>query len=276
MKRGLGSCSQCLSAGRISCVNTPLRLDCESRESAEASVLAAFGCTQAALRAFLQDPSHLAHFEANWQTIPVDFHRFLMQRAQATLGTPVLPAEFCWFHSTRVPAGTTFEEGILPLGAVVPTLQERLVAELDDPAAQAAVRRAFANKGGNSFHFGEKLSHEVHSGPYAILVREVADYANELSQHDYLRMPEIIEDLCEEVRAECGLDLLPVYEERWRPTMVKFVDPAGDSGEYALGIAMLYLRAVELEGKPDGGAVWCFDGENQAVPAEQILKVEFV
>jgi hypothetical protein len=257
-------------------VNNPLRLDCETRQSAEASVLAAFGCTQSALRAFLGDPSHLAHYEANWQTIPVDFDRFLYQRACETLGSPTLPTEFCWFHGTRVPLGTTFEEGILPLGLVVPSLQARLVAELEDPAARAAVERAFATKGGNSFHFGEKLSHEVHSGPYAILVREVADYANELSQHDYLRMPEIIEDLCDEVRAECGLDLLPVYEERWQPVLVKFVAPAGDSGDYALGVALRYLRAMELEGKPDRGAVWCFDGENEAVPPERILSVEFV
>lgn len=265
-----------LPTGQNSSVNSRLRLDCESHQSAEASVLQAFGCTRSALQAFLEDPSHSEYFEANWQTIPVDFDRFLMQRAIATLGVPTLPTEFCWFHGTRVPAGTTFEEGILPLGQVVPSLLARLVAELSDPAAQEAVRRAFANKGGSSFHFGEKLSHEVHGGPYAILVREVADYANELGQHDYLRMPEIVEDLCDEVQAECGLDLLPVYEERWRPAMVKFVAPAGRSGEYALGVALRYLRALELEGKPDSGAVWCFDGANQAVAPAQILKVDFI
>lgn len=257
-------------------MSTPLRLDCESHQSAEASLLAAFGCPQAALRAFLADPGHLAHFEANWQAIPVDFDRFLFQRACETLGAPTLPTELCWFHGTRVPHGATFEEGILPLGQVVPSLQARLVAELEDPAARAAVQRAFANQGGNSFHFGNKLSHDIHGGPYAILVRDVADYANELGQHDYLRMPEIIEDLCEEVRAECGLDLLPIYEARWHPAMVKFVAPAGESGDYALGIALRYLRGMELHGKPDAGAVWCFDGGNQAVPAERILKVEFV
>lgn len=253
-----------------------LRLDCESRESTKDSVLVAFNCTASDLREFLVDPSHLSYYEMNWKTIPVDFDRFLFQRACDTLGTPVLPQEICWFHGTRVRAGTTFEKGILPLGAVVPMLQERLVAELADPAARSAVLEAFANKGGHSFHFGNKLSHEEHGGPYAILVREVADNANALGQHDYLRMPEIIEDLCDEVHAACGLNLLPVFEERWRPALVKFVAPAGDSGHFALGVAMRYLRAIELNGKPDAGAVWCFDGENQVVPREQILKVQFV
>ncbi len=256
-------------------MNKHLRLDCETRQCAEVSVLAAFGCTQEELQAFLADPAHLAYFEANWKTIPVDFDRFLFRRACETLGAPTLPMEFCWFHGTRVPAGTTFEEGILPLGAVVPKLQERLIAELDDPAAKEAVRRAFVNKGGNSFHFGNKLSHAVHGGPYAILVREVADHANALGQHDYLRMPEIIEDLCEEVRADCGLDLLPTFEERWRPAVVKFVAPAGDSGEFALAVALRYLRAIELDGRPDAGAVWCFDGGNRTVPRAWIVGVEF-
>ncbi len=54
------ACSKCHCPGRIFPVRTPLRLDCESHQSAEASVLAAFGCTQAALHAFLADPGHLA------------------------------------------------------------------------------------------------------------------------------------------------------------------------------------------------------------------------
>ena len=264
------------ASGQNSRVSSPLRLDCETRESAEDSVLAAFDSTPTALRAFLAEPSHLAYFEANHDAIPVDFDRYLFQRACATLGVPTLPTEFCWFHGTRVSPGTTFEEGVLPLGAVVPSLQARLVAELDDPAAKEAVRRAFARQGGNSFHFGNKLSSPVHGGPYAILVREVADHANALGQHDYLRMPEIIEDLCDKVKAECGLDLLPAFEARWRPAIVKFVAPAGGSAEFALAVALRYLRAVELGGKPDAGAVWCFDGDNKAVPPERVLKVEFI
>lgn len=54
------------------------------------------------------------------------------------------------------------------------------------------------------------------------------------------------------------------------------VPPAKNSGEFALAVALRYLRALTLEGKPDQGAVRCFDGENQAVPRERILGVEFV
>lgn len=48
---------------------------------------------------------------------------------------------------------------------------------------------------------------------------------------------------------------------------MKFTAPVGRSGEFALAVALRYLRALDLQGKPDAGAVWCFDGKNQAGPA---------
>lgn len=117
----------------------------------------------AALREFLTDPSHLAHYEVNWKTIPVDFDRFVLQRAYWKLGTPTLPREFCWFHCSRVRPGRGRPDSPhclwtsnlqrahrfarLPLGAVAPGLQERLVAELEDETGKEAVRRAFASRG---------------------------------------------------------------------------------------------------------------------------------
>lgn len=88
-------------------------------------------------------------------------------------------------------------------------------------------------------------------------------------------MPEIIEDLCEDVRLASGLELLPVFEERWKPAVVKFTAPA-DSPDYAVAIALCYLREVALLGRPGHGAVWCFDGHNKAVPADRIVAVEWV
>jgi len=95
-------------AGTILRVSQPLRLDCETDHPAEASVLAAFGCTSAPLNVFLSDPSHIAHFEANLQTIPVDFDRFLFRRDKETLGTPAAGALLiprntcaCWHDFQR-------------------------------------------------------------------------------------------------------------------------------------------------------------------------------
>jgi hypothetical protein len=162
------------------------------------------------------------------------------------------------------------------LGQVLPLLKDTLLNSLEDTAAKREMDQAFAREGGLGFHFGNKLENPLHWGPYAILVREVASCANDLGQHDYLAMPEIIEDLCEEVELASGLDLLPVFQERLRPAVVKFVAPAGNSAEFAVRVALRYLQSSFREGTPGHGAVWCFDGENTAVPPEQVLKVEFV
>lgn len=73
-----------------------------------------------------------------------------------------------------------------------------------------------------------------------------------------------------------GLDMLPVFEQRWKPALVKFTAPAEDSADYAVSIALCYLRDVALLGRQGHGAVWCSDSGNKPVPAERILAVEWV
>lgn len=95
------------------------RLDCETRQTVLASVCAAFGCSETELERFSSEPDIEPFFEKNWQRLP-EFDRWLYQLACERFEAPTLPAEFCWFHCTRVPMGTTFAEGILPLGAWLP------------------------------------------------------------------------------------------------------------------------------------------------------------
>ncbi len=235
-----------------------------------------FSCSADDLLQFVSNPAHGIFFEENWAKLP-SFEDWLYQQACAQLGKPSLPTELCWFHGTRVPAGTTFAEGILPLGEGMARLKEAILSTLEDIAEQRAVNAAFARQHGHSMHFHNKVGHQIHWGPFAILVREVADHASAIGQHDYLAMPEIIDDLCEEVRQADGLDIRTAFEERWLPAMVKFWAQADeDSARYAVATALCYLRECALRGRPGMGAVWCFDGENVAVPQERILDIEWV
>ena len=237
---------------------------------------AVFSCTVADVRRFVADPTRQAAFEANWETLPT-FERWLYAQACEQLGVPTLPNELCWFHGTRVPSGTTFAEGILPLGQGLGRLKEAILSTLADAAARAAVGAAFDRREGHSMHFHNKVGDEIHWGPFAILVREVGDHANAIGQHDYLAMPEIIDDLCEEVRIADGLDIRAAFEERWVPAMVKFHAPCDEgSAEYAVATALCYLRDCALRGRPHMGSVWCFDGGNVAVLPERILGIEWV
>lgn len=48
----------------------PFRLDCSSRESTQASVVAVFGCSVRALREFVADPGLGITYERQWEQLP--------------------------------------------------------------------------------------------------------------------------------------------------------------------------------------------------------------
>jgi len=252
----------------------PLRLDCESRDSARVSLLALFGCEAAALDAFLTDASLDDEFERNARDLP-QFDVFIYERACGRLGIPRMPTELCWFHGTRVPAGTTFAEGILPLPQALGGLKASILATLGDEADRQEALSAFDRESGLTFQLQHKLTSGTEYGPFAMFVREMALDAHTTSQHSYVDMPEIIEDLCTEIQASCGRDLLPLFEQTWLPTIVKFVTPAF-SPKFHIAIALCYLRSSLLRGRPGGSAIANFDGDNHAVPAESILKVDYL
>ena len=134
---------------------------------------------------------------------------------------------------------------------------------------------AFDRESGLTFQLRHKLTSGTEYGPFVMFVREMLLDAHTTSQHSYVDMPEIIEDLCTEVQESCGRDLLPHFEEAWLPAIVKFVSPAF-SPEFHIAITLCYLRSSLLRGRPGGSAIANFDGANLAVPAESILKVDYL
>jgi len=248
-----------------------MRLDCESRESAFESLRELFGCTAEALRTFVGDASIDEDFARDYQRLP-QFDAYVYQRACLALGTPQMPDELCWFHGTRVPPGTTFADGILPLPLALETLKRSINETLTTDADRQEVTSAFARDDGLTFQLQHKLTSGTEFGPFAMFVLETALNAPDTGQHSYVGMPEIIEDLCMEVQASCGRDLLPAFEVAWRPAVVKFVTPSF-SPEFHIGVALCYLRSCALHGAPTGSSIANFDGENVAVPATSIVRV---
>lgn len=139
--------STAASATVAAAQDTPFRLDCSSRESTQASLAAAFGCSVLALREFVADPGLGITYERDWEELP-PFDRWLFQQACARFGRPALPTELCWFHGTRVPPRSDFSEGILPLGAWLPRLQAAVDATLDNGDMKREAAAAFERKGG--------------------------------------------------------------------------------------------------------------------------------
>lgn len=59
-----------------------------------------------------------------------------------------------------------------------------------------------------NFQYRLRVGKPFHCGPYAMLVREAAFRAGEIGNHDYLVVPEIVQDICRG------------YEERFNASIV--------------------------------------------------------
>jgi hypothetical protein len=66
-----------------------------------------------------------------------------------------------------------------------------------------------------------------------------------------------------------------VFRAKLRPATVKFTSIV-DHDEAYLATALCYLHSMIQAGKLDTNSVICFDGQNNPVPPQDILKVEIV
>jgi len=57
-----------------------------------------------------------------------------------------------------------------------------------------------------SFQYNLKTSSSIHWGPYAMLVKEIG--FNDVGNHDYLRVPEIVEDICLSFQQQYGIEVM--------------------------------------------------------------------
>lgn len=249
-------------------------LDCETFETALNSLACIFQTMPDNLHSLLSVKKIATHFETHWRELP-DFGEYLSAIVEEHLGSPLFLDEVCWFHTTRILPGTTFSEGILPLGAALPSLKERLIQVVDDVHVREQLRSALDLGGIADSLYSEKTQHLVHWGPYGILVKEVAFHAAELGQHDYLGMPEIIEDICNGFQKTSGHDLMSEYRAKLKPAIIKFVD-TNNNDESCIAAALCYVYSRIQTGAPCANSVSCFDGENNPVPPQHILKVEIV
>jgi hypothetical protein len=250
-------------------------LDCESFDAALRSVAEIFRCTPQDLHALLSLKELGTHFEKNWRDLP-DFRMYLFEYVEKHFGSAQPLEGVYWFHTTRVPPGTTFSEGILPLNAVLPLLHANLVRLVEDEGASQRLRESLAQGRIADHHYIDKTGNSMHWGPYAVLVRDVAFHAETLCQHDYLGMPEIIEDICNGLSGGSEPDFNELFSSRLKPAIVKFIAGSNNDDAVCIATAISYLHSCIHAGAPDTNSVYCFDGDNNPVPAHDIARVDFI
>lgn len=244
-------------------------LDCHSFDTALSSLAAIADVEPQALIANLRDFN-----TDDWPDHPPDY---LWERF---VGGPKSFDGVHWFHFTRTLVPESFQQqGILPLGEMVEPLWSmifELIGDRQSPAEKAAFRERVASDRDNhsSRLYRMKTERLQLWGPYGMLVRNEAFRAWEIRNHDYLRTPEIIEDICLCHSDWYGGDLLAEFGAKSKPCIVKFFGE--NNRPDALRTALMFLWCtVHSEGLAHMGNT-CFDGQGLPVGREHILNVELV
>lgn len=251
-----------------------LILDCESFDTAVDSLAKVFRTEPDRLKWLLAREELSTHYESHAQDL-LSFKDYLFEVVEHHFGSPLSLDAVCWFHTTRVLAGTTFSEGILPLNAALPQLKAMLIEAVDDVSVKEQLQAALTSSGVADSHYFTKTNNSMHWGPYAILVREVAFCADEAGQHDYLGMPEIIEDICNGFFKTSGVALTEVFSKKLKPAIVKFTS-TDNCDDLCISTALSYVYSIIQHVAPSATWAFCFDGKTTPVAPENILKIEFV
>lgn len=246
-------------------------LDCENAQTTLSSIGKIYGVDTRAVTKFFDRFDIDEYFAKN--SPDGDGAQETKRLLEISLGQPKPEiTRTYWFHLTRVPPGTQFEDGIFPLGKALPRVWEALHDIFEDTRHSQRLK-AMELGGVPDFQYNLKTKDPFHWGPYAMLVKEIGSFAHEVGNHDYLKTPEIVEDICNGYKSKYDEDIQPQVEAALVPTVVKFFsdDPDKQYGlEAAIYYAYLTHRGLELSHL----ANTCFEGEGLQIPPAQILYVE--
>lgn len=255
-------------------VRHPLILDCQNYESSIESLARAYGTKVSKLERFLSALDLEREYELRSISVTEDY--YLVDQFRAKFGEPSHAWDrICWFHLTRVPEGTDFSEGLLPLRLSLEKAWKTVEAAQSEKRRRAILRR-LRRVGVPDFQYKLKVGVPLHDGPYAMLVREAAFQSSSIHNHDYLRTPEIVEDICNGFKNHCGESILVETLNALKPCIVKFEDST-DAEDLHLMRVLLYYCWLKCRGEDLCDlANTCFDGRGRIIPRSAIQSIEFV
>ena len=248
-------------------------LDCESLDSTYDSVQSIFRLTRQAIdRVFAT--LDVERFYRENRDYPRDAPHLLLEKISAQSSCAIQFDAVCWFHLSRAPSADSFRNGIFPLREQLDAIWDYLRSLVGSVISNEDWNR-FRNKMGNSpsadlYHM--KVNDAFHWGPYGVLVRDAALRPTQIGNHDYLRIPEIVEDISLCFEEQYGFDLCSAFIQNSQPVIVKFIDK--DPHHRCLPPALYYLYS-RFHGEALSLACnTCFDGRGERIRADQIRSVE--
>jgi hypothetical protein len=248
-------------------------LDCTTIDTACTSVAALMRTPRAALVDALLEYSPHQYEEdcgqSEHDSLDVLWHRIFGAHPQ-----PV-PRSIVWFHATRVRTGTTFAQGIQPLNGRLGDL----IAFVRQCASSLGLSSYKAEAGDElwqwegGFQRSLKASDPIYWGPYAFLVRD-AIVLRRNGTHDYLKAPEIVEDIARELYGRHAQAVLDVFRAETAPCIVHFRD--GRPRDDVVSVALKYCYERLHENTPDEITHTCYDSEGAPVSPDAIFRIELL
>jgi hypothetical protein len=249
-------------------------LDCESQDSTYRSLSNLFGCSKKALVSLLS-AIHIDEIYQNVENSPdIAPDEYVFQEAIKKFRVNPVPHYVCWFHLTRTTQSATFAQGILPLGIALGAIWETL-SKIFEGTVYHSNLVELKTTGIVNYHYNLKTPDAFHWGPFAMLVKETAFKASEMGNHDYLRLPEIIEDICNGYYDRFGSHIHEYVVNSLKPCIVKFKS-LGRVDDGCIKAALYYLHVCIHKKNLCIDANTCFDGKGKIVPFENIIKIEIV
>lgn|GEM_PF-560112 len=255
-------------------ITMEFEIDSESRDHVFESLCNGFSCKLDDLENILLGLDIEQIYEENWKSIDIPADEYLYQHTIQILGNHKPLKKVNWFHLTRTTKQNDFEDGIIPLGGTLERIWTTLISIPTEPVIKDNLN-FLKNNGVPDFHYRLKHNDQFHWGPYAVLVKETAFNASDLSQHDYLGMPEIIEDICNGYEERFGDSIIEIYESSLVPKIVKFQSHQRlDSG--CVEAALFYAYELVRGNPPSSNCVTCFDGEGIKIEPSSVISVTTV
>lgn len=182
-----------------------------------------------------------------------------------------LPGTFdqtCWFHLTRTFKGNQFENGLLPLPQIINTIYDFLFSLVRDRLSREQWNKFIEELYEDSFHRSQITGAR---GPDAFLIRDIAFRGG---IHDYLRVPEIISDICYAFNKTFGFDLLTKFLDNTKPCIVKFSSDMSRAEDFRKAVYYIYLvhHGSEFGSECDIART----GLGTPIPMDQIVRIDFL
>lgn len=248
-----------------------LTLDCESLETTLMSLSRIYGISGQEIKAFLKETDLDRYYAENDLQDTGD--RELTGLFERTFNcSPSAIDRVFWFHLTRAKPDADFESGIFPLNEALPKVWDTILRIFKNTEHEVPLRK-MRDTGVSDFQYNHKIGKPLLAGPYAMLVREVAFKSHEIGNHDYLWLPEIVEDICNGYNDASGVMLHDSVCAALVPYVIKFWSRKR-TGKDCIQAAIYYLYCSMHNQKLSIYANTCYDAENVMIPREQIVKIE--